>query len=72
LSAAKALGRGCIPLCRFGVFAGLFLKLREFERHHGVARSLVQLRKLHWRIGGAFRFAYARLNLSPISHGRAL
>jgi hypothetical protein len=72
LRAAESLCGGRVPLSRLAVLAGLLVPLRQLEGHHGVTGALVQVCELRGRIGRGLCFADARLDLSPISHVRAL
>jgi hypothetical protein len=72
LRSTEPLGRGCVPSRRFGMFARFLLPLSQFKGDHGIASVFVKLRKLCSRVRARLGLADARLNLSPISHCRAL
>jgi hypothetical protein len=54
------------------MFARFFLPARQFECHHGIARTFVKLGELRRRIRARFGLADACLDLSPICHSAAL
>ena len=70
ISAAETLRGDDVPAARFFVATGFFFNRAEFPCHHRVARTLIKLGKFGWRVWAVLRLADARLNLSPISHGR--
>ena len=72
LRAAKALRCGGIPASGLGVIPSFLLPRRQLERDHRVTSALVQFRQLRRRITAGFSFANSCLDLSPISHARAL
>src|ERR1700674_682040 len=68
IGAAESLRRRGIPLRSIRILPGGFEKLRQFERHHGVSRLLVKIRKLSRGILAGARAADAGGNLFPVGH----
>lgn len=60
-----------VPLDRFAFALALLMQFGQLERHHGVARLQKKLFEFRGSVRAHARFADARLQLLPITHGCA-